>query len=226
MPNPFTHLRGVWLLTVPAIPLLTATLILQPIFEETGDLVNDWYRHAVYFSVFLYGWWLGADRGVWDELVRLRKHALGWAVGIFCVYALMVFSLPDDVPKWLEVVTRTMRNFYIWLALSAILGWGKQLLNRPFKWLPWANASVYPWYILHQSLIILMAYWLLPLNLGPVIEPALVLFGTIAGCWLLTALASRVTVLRPCFGIKPARRLHALDQKDPTTAFDRPQLMR
>lgn len=210
LPNPFNRLRRGWLLTVPALPLLIATVILQPIFEDTGDLVHDWYRHAVYFSVFLYGWWLGTDLGVWDELVRLRKRALGWAAGVFCVYALLVFGLPDGAPDWQVAVIWTLRNGYIWLALCAILGWGKHLLNRPFKWLPWANASVYPWYILHQSLIILMAHWLLPLNLGPVLEPALVLAGTIAGCWMLTALAGRAAVLRPCFGMKPAWRRAAL----------------
>lgn len=215
LPNPFAHLRGAWLLILPALPLLVATIALQPIFGTDGDLENDWYRHAIYFSVFLYGWWLGADQGVWDELVRLRKHALGWAGGTFCVYALMVFGLPDDAPDWLEITARTLRNVYIWFALSAILGWGKHLLNRPFKWLPWANASVYPWYILHQSLIILMAYWLLPLNLGPVTEAMLVLVGTIAGCWLLTALVSHAAFLRPCFGMKSGRRLLATDQQGP-----------
>ena len=61
---------------------------------------------------------------------------------------------------------RTLRNLYIWTALCAILGWAHVLLNRPFRWLPWANEAVYPWYVLHQSLIVLFAYWLLPLQLG------------------------------------------------------------
>ncbi len=202
LPNPFASLRGYRLMTLPALPLLAATLILQPIFGTDGDLHNDWYRHAMYFTAFLYGWWLGADVGVWNELVRLRKLASAWALGMFCAYALLVFGLPEAVPGWLEIVVRTLRTFYIWFALSAILGWAKHLLDRPFRWLPWANASVYPWYMLHQSLIILMAYWLLPFKLGPILEPALVLLGTIVGCWLLTAGVARIRLLRPCFGMK------------------------
>jgi peptidoglycan/LPS O-acetylase OafA/YrhL len=205
--NPFARLRRGWLLTLPALPLLLWTLTLQPHFEETGDLIHDWYRHAVYFTVFLYGWWLGSDAGVWDELVRLRKRALGWALFVFAVYITLGLSLPDDAPQWQETFVRTLRNFYIWLALSAILGWGKALLNRPLRWLPWANEAVYPWYVLHQSLIILIAYWLLPLQLGPVLEPLLVLGGTIAGCWSLHEfLIRRVRWLRPCFGLKALPR--------------------
>ena len=206
LPNPFSRLRSGWLLVLPALPLLVYTFTLQPLFDETGDLIHDWYRHAVYFTVFLYGWWLGAANGVWDELVRLRRHALVAALVLVGGYLSMVFGLPDDAPEWLGVIGRTLRNLYIWMALCAILGWGKACLDKPFRWLPWANEAVYPWYVLHQSLILLIAYWLLPLHLGPVLEPVLVFAGTIAGCWLLHEFViRRVRWLRPCFGLKPVR---------------------
>lgn len=206
LPNPFSRLRSGWLLVLPALPLLLYTFTLQPLFDETGDLIHDWYRHAVYFTVFLYGWWLGAANGVWDELVRLRRHALVAALVLVSGYLSMVFGLPDDAPEWLGVIGRTLRNLYIWMALCAILGWSKACLDKPFRWLPWANEAVYPWYVLHQSLILLIAYWLLPLHLGPVLEPVLVFAGTIAGCWLLHEFViRRVRWLRPCFGLKPVR---------------------
>ena len=206
LPNPLARLRGGWLLALPALPLLLYTVTLQPLFEDSHDLVNDWYLHAVYFSVFLYGWWLGTDTGLWAEFARLRKRATGWALGMFAAYATLVFALPEGAPDWQVFVIWTLRNAYIWLALCAILGWGRALLDRPFRWLPWANEAVYPWYVLHQSLIVLCAYWLLPLELGPFAEPLLVLAGTVAGCALLHAGIRRVRWLRPLFGMKAMRR--------------------
>src|SRR5690348_7511905 len=50
LPNPLAKLRGMWLLVMPALPLAVFTLLLQPHFEDTGDLVNDWYRHSIYFT--------------------------------------------------------------------------------------------------------------------------------------------------------------------------------
>jgi peptidoglycan/LPS O-acetylase OafA/YrhL len=202
-----TGLRGGWLLVLPALPLLVATLTLQPVFGDDGDLENDWYRHAIYFTVFLYGWWIGTDAGLWAELARLRRRALGWALFLFSVYALLVFTTPEVVPYWQETIIRTLRNAYIWTALCAILGWGHVLLDRPFRWLPWANEAVYPWYVLHQSLIVVCAYWLLPMRLGPVLEPLLVLGGTLGGCWLLHEFViRRSNLLRPCFGMKMGPR--------------------
>ena len=201
----FTGLRGAWLVLLPALPLALATLLLQPHFEETGDLVNDWYRHAIYFTTFLYGYWIATDAGLWAEFARLRRRTLSLALGLFAFYAALVALVPDDIPGWLQGSVWLLRNLYIWAALCAILGWSRVLLDRPFRWLPWANEAVYPWYVLHQSLIVALAYWLLPLGLGPVLEPVAVLAGTVAGCWFLHALLiRRVALLRPLFGLKRA----------------------
>jgi hypothetical protein len=127
-------------------------------------------------------------------------------LGLFSIYIVLARILPDEISDSLQVLVWTLRNLYIWAALSAILGWGHLLLNRPLRWLPWANEALYPWYVLHQSLIVLCAYWLLPLHLGAWIEAPLVLAGTLAGCWALHAFVIRRSeVLRPCFGLKPVR---------------------
>lgn len=202
LPNPLANLRGTWLLVLPAIPLAVATVLLQPHFDDTGDLVNDWYRHAIYFTVFLYGWWLGTHEGVWAELVRLRRRAFAGAIALFAAYMACVLVLPEEVGDTLQAFIWLLRNLYIWWMLCAILGFSRAYLDRPFRWLPWANEAVYPWYVLHQSLIVAIAFVLLPLRLGPVLEPVLVLAGTIAGCALLHAVIRRSHLLRPLFGLK------------------------
>jgi hypothetical protein len=97
---------------------------------------------------------------------------------------------------------RALHVFYAWSAIAAVLGWGHQYLNRPFRWLPYAREAVFPWYILHQSVLLAMAYWLIPLKLGAVWEPTLVLLGTVGGCAALHELVIRRTRwLRPLFGL-------------------------
>jgi hypothetical protein len=99
-----------------------------------------------------------------------------------------------------------LRMLYLWLAVATILGHGHRHLNRPWPWLRWANESVYPWYVLHQTLIIAGVALLAPLALGPVLEPALLVALTIVGCWLLNdGLIRRFNWLRPLFGLKRRR---------------------
>jgi peptidoglycan/LPS O-acetylase OafA/YrhL len=214
-----TGLRGWRLLTLPAIPLLIATVTLQPIFPDNGDFIHDWYRNAIYFTVFLYGYWIANDDALWMELARLRTWSLVAALTFVPIYLVLAKTLPDQIPDWQQDLIWTLRNLYLWTALCAILGWAHATLNRPFRWLPWANESVYPWYMLHQSLIVGLAYWLIPYRLGPVLEPLLVLIGTVAGCYLIAEAVKRIDWLRPCFGLK-ARPRAGRRQAAPMVAAD------
>jgi hypothetical protein len=120
--------------------------------------------------------------------------------------------LPDDAPDWLDHSVWLLGSLYIWSMLCAILGYARAHLDRPWPWLRWANESVYPWYVMHQSFIVGIGFLLLPLGLGPVLEPALVLLGTIAGCWLVNdLLVRRSALLRPLFGLKAMRQYRVLD---------------
>ena len=193
-------LAGWRLLALPAIPLLAEAWLLGLRFPVTHALIDDWYNHARYFTVFCYGWWLARDERVWAELSRLRKVSLFAALATFAAY--MALRSDRLSPPMLAAVL-ALRSLYVWLAIAAALGWGHAYLNRPFRWLPFATEAVYPWYILHQSLIVLIAYWLVPLRIGPVLEPVLVVGGTILGCWALhVGVIRRARWLRTCFGIR------------------------
>jgi peptidoglycan/LPS O-acetylase OafA/YrhL len=201
-----TGLRGGALLVLPALPLLAYTLLLQARFPDSGDFVHDWYRNATYFTVFVYGYLIARDTGFWAEARRLRRLSLIGALAFAAAYLTLVATLPDDIPAWLQTTVWTLRNLYVWMMLLSILGWSSTLLDRPFAWLPWAKEAVYPWYLLHQSLIVLIAYWLVPLELAGPLEAILVLAGTILGCWTIFAGVRRVAWLRPLFGLKPLAR--------------------
>jgi glucan biosynthesis protein C len=201
----FCGLRGWRLLLLPALPLLLYGVLLAPRFPATHDLLHDGYLHPLYFTVFVYGYWMGTDAGLWGELVRLRRVALALALALVAlIFALRAMQFE---PLWLP---RSLRAFYLWSALVAILGLAHRHLDRPWPWLSWANESVYPWYILHQTLIVAAAFFLAGWQLGPVLEPAVLLACTGLGCWLLTdGLIRRVIWLRPLFGLKPPPRAAA-----------------
>lgn len=223
----FLGLSGKTLLLLPALPLFAAGMLLKGRYPETHALVGDWYAHAVYATVFLYGYLLGTDGTLWAELARLRRHSLALALGCFALYLFLDKFAADLLgghplaPATLLVATWLigwLRYLYCWTAIMAVLGWGHAYLNRPFRWLPYAREAVYPWYVLHQSLLLFFAWKLLPLGLGPIAEPALIVLGTVAGCALLHEFVIRRTRwLRPLFG------LDKLSSR-PSTAASTPRL--
>ena len=197
-----TGLRGWALLVLPALPLIGFTQLLQARFPDEGDFIHDWYRNAMYFTVFLYGFLVAKDAGFWTEALRLRRASLGIALAFFAVYISLVAVLPDEIGEGMQALVWAVRNLYVWTMLLAILGWAHAVLNRPFRWLPWANESVYPWYVLHQSLIVGLGFFLTDWRLGPVLEPALILACTAFGCWAITGVVRQVPWLRPLLGLK------------------------
>ncbi|TBR40536.1 MULTISPECIES: acyltransferase family protein [Dyella] len=208
------RLRGGPLLLLPALPLIFAGTLNER-FPETHALVGDWYAHALYFTMFLYGYLIGTDQGLWKELARLRRASLVTALTCFALYlfldkfagAVIHHRLTPTSICIGHVLIQTLRYLYCWTAIVAILGWGHAYLNRPFRWLPYAREAVYPWYVLHQSVMLWLAYGLLPMHLGPVLEPVLMVLGTAAGCAVIHEVVIRRTRwLRPLFGLDAQNR--------------------
>ena len=209
----FSRCNAVILLGVPSLVILFYNLYLLPRFPATDAFFGDWYQHAKYGTVFLAGYLLGRSDTFWVRVLVDRKRNTGMALASIALYFLPGIAgplLPSDAwafrlpGMFWHMLTESAQALYLWTALLAILGWGKALLDRPFRWLPYCTEAVYPWYMLHQSLIIALVFWLQPLDLGPWAEPLLVIGGTIIGCYTLHEfMIRRVTWLRPFFGLKP-----------------------
>lgn len=200
----FRSLRGVWIIVVPVVPLMFYGHFIWPKFPDiTHALLDDWYAHAMYFTFFVVGYLIGRDAGFWTELARMRKVTLALSIAFFGLFLLRNAIMPDDAGFLLEKLSAAITYLNRWLWIVAIFGWGHHLLNRPMKWLPYATEAVYPWYILHQTLILVLGYNLGALSLGPVAEPLLVLGGTVAGCLLIHEfIIRRSKLLRPLFGLR------------------------
>jgi hypothetical protein len=205
-----TRLRGWPLLILPALPLLAFGVLLQRRFPETHALSGDWWAHAIYATMFLYGYLIGTDAALWAEFAQLRRRSLALALGCFAIYLFLDkfaghLLAHRVLATWVEptgfALWHVTRYFYLWSAIAAVLGWGHAYLDRPFRWLPYAREAVYPCYVLHQSVLLALAGGLFSLRLGPVLEPALLVSGTAAGCVLLFAIIRRVSWLRPLFGL-------------------------
>jgi hypothetical protein len=200
----FQNLRGAWIVVVPLVPLMIYGNFVYPRFPYISHaLIDDGYAHAMYFTFFLIGYLIGRDTGFWQELVRIRKVTLGLAITFFMLLILRGEFMPDDPSFLVDQAGKLIIYANRWLWIITIFGWGHHLLNRPMKWLPYATEAVFSWYILHQTIIVVVGYKLGELAVGPVIEPILVLIATFGGCFLIHEFIIRRTrFLRPLFGLK------------------------
>jgi len=192
-----------WIPLFAAVPALAA-LRLADDWPPTNNFFADWYQHGVYLPVFLLGFLVARASGFWTSLVASRRSLLGLALVVGAAYFAVLAATGDKAsPSWVAA-TRVLRMLYMAAAMLAILAWSRHALDRPFRWLPQATEALFPWYILHQSLIVLTLFLLRDAGLPAMIEFSIVLTATVVGCALGTAIIRRVAWLRPLFGLKPS----------------------
>jgi glucans biosynthesis protein C len=204
------RLSGLGVLVWPLLWLLLARVLLVGHFGSTHALVDDWYNHAQYFSAFMLGFLVARAEAVWDALQRLRWPALLLTVGAWAFIAWYFTTYRDGTPppEALRYLQRVVWAVQQWCAIIAVLGFARQLRPTDSPVLRYLSQAVFPVYILHQTLIIVIAWQLRPLALATPVEGPLLVVGTLAGCFVGYELVRRVALLRPLFGLKrgPKRR--------------------
>jgi hypothetical protein len=83
-----------------------------------------------------------------------------------------------------------------------VLALAYRYLNKKSPSLSYFNEAVYPFYIVHQTIIIVLAYNLAPLELGPIIEPLSVIILTVLLCFVCFEIIRRSDILKPLFGVR------------------------
>lgn len=193
-----TALRGAGLYLWPILLLAAARVLLLPLFPSTHALAGDWYNHAVYLFLFLAGFFLLRADGFWEEVERRRWLSLGLAVAGYVVLG-AINAWRAGLPE----VARVAFAVDQWCAILAILGFGRRWLSgRDGPARRYLTDAMFPYYIVHQTAIILLAHALKPLALPPAIEAPLILLGTVVSCVVTYEIVRRVGLLRPLFGLK------------------------
>jgi peptidoglycan/LPS O-acetylase OafA/YrhL len=149
--------------------------------ERLEGVVHRLWPWLVAGAVLTMAIWLGGSAAGWDDR---------WA---------------DGSPLDVSFSILEYANQWIWVL--AVLGLGWRFLNRPHRALRYANEASYPFYLLHQTVIVAVAFVVLGWGL------------TALGAWALIAISSllltlaiyevavrRSNITRYLFGMRPLAR--------------------
>ena len=190
---------------VPALYFVVIEAVLFHRTEDSHDLVNDGVAHLRYVPAFLFGFALAGSPAVLASFARHWRWAAAMAVGCFLTIAALLvawpdFSFPDsDAVIWSY---RIVRHLETWTAIAALIGVAERFWNRDHAWRATLAEATFPFYVIHQTVIILVEFWLQPLHIGPLAEFAVLVPATVAGCWGFYLLGREVSWLRPLIGLK------------------------
>ncbi|MCW3846221.1 acyltransferase family protein [Sphingomonas sp. LB-2] len=198
---------GPGVLLVPIALFLVHLGLSWPGQEETHALVDDGMAHRIYFSVFLFGVFLRNAPLTWEAVRRWWKAAAIAALAGFAVVAAVDLSLLDPIlpgaaPQ--HVLFEVARIFQGWGTIVALIGIADRWWNRDHPLRAMLTEAVFPFYIIHQTIIVVTGWYLLPLALPALAEFAILLPATVIGCWLFYWIGRRIVPLRPLIGLRLA----------------------
>ncbi|MDO1512479.1 acyltransferase family protein [Maribacter confluentis] len=183
------------------IPLYLLEAFMEPFFDITHDLLNDWFNFTSSMTLFFFGFVLVANEEVfWIALSKIRQKALRFGILGF-IGLLLIWQLEDGYVVHFTEAFLKVFNFWSWILV--LLGYAATYKNKPSKYLNYANRGVYPFYILHQTVTIALAYYVKDLNWGLLTKSFVLIIGTFLICWLIYHfIILKIKILHPLFGLK------------------------
>lgn len=158
------------MLFIPALFILITQFILRPYYPmETHGLFNDWAYFVFYACFFLFGILFYAEPQLWNAIRLNRRYLLLLAVlaalpfygGFLHLRKVVQLPLTVDLAEKLFDISAL---FVSWFTVITVIGYGQHYLNKPRTWLKYVNEGLYPFYILHQTVIIWIGYYVCQLD--------------------------------------------------------------
>lgn len=202
--------KGAWVyvLTIPGIVIYTS---LRLRFPGTGDLIHDWCNIFYWLQFLLVGFFCIANPVFMDSIERNRR--LSFTIAILSLVFINYIRWDDHEPWDVIANWRSDWRTYAFLALTPIMAWswvltgvgyGKRYLNKPHKVLDYVNQAVYPFYILHQTVIVILVYYVIQTTDTILMKYLFILLVTFVLSMSIYHLLIRpFAVMRFLFGMKP-----------------------
>ncbi len=130
-------------------------------YPEQMSLLDDWFLFIFSLTLLFYGYFIASSKRFWGTCEKYRFVFLTTAV--VCIILLFYnfwwsFDFPKKQNSRLSLYG-TLNALHIWMLILSILGFAKKYLNFSNRFLQYANQAVYPFYILHQTIIVAIGYY-------------------------------------------------------------------
>lgn len=191
------------------IPLAILHFTFYIDYPEQGSLLDDWFLFLFSITLLIYGYFLGGSDRFWDTCAKYRFYFLG--ISILCIlYLFKQYWWTMDLPQKQDqrlYVFGILNSVHIWSFILAILGFARTYLNFTNNFLRQANQAVYPFYILHQTLIVSFGFyitqWDLPIGFK---LPVLIVLTFISLFLIYRYLIKPFVLTRILYGMKPKEK--------------------
>lgn len=152
----------IYYLMIPSV-LLYSFFVVD--FPSTNALINDPLYFVYWLLFLLVGYLCLLQPSLMESLERNRRFSLSAAFLLLLLINGLRWNDFDwfdgqhDTEGWFTHIYLLRQPIHTWLWVFAIVGYGRKYLNKPHSSLSYINQCLYPFYILHQTILVILAYY-------------------------------------------------------------------
>lgn len=190
---------AVLLLALPAI-----LLILNLDEAGPGNTSLGGWSVVIYPLFYIGGFVILPNERLQNHIVRMRWPHLGMGLIFSSAYLFAEFQtiLPSLFPV-ADPLGKVLDCFVVWSWLLAVLGFGMKHLNFTNQFLKYANEAALPFYILHQTVVVALGFFVVQWATPDLLKYAIILVGSFSVIMGLYEFGvRRFNLMRFLFGMK------------------------
>ncbi|TYA65991.1 acyltransferase family protein [Seonamhaeicola marinus] len=189
-------------LNIILIFLVLSRAILGEYFpEETHALYDDWAYFVYYILFFLSGFMFFTDSTIIKALTQQRRLYLAETIlATVFLFSISTWFRDEALKDFLYGLTGIIIG---WSCSITAVGYSKRYLNSDNTWRSIFNEGIYPFYLLHQPVILLFGYLIKTVNMPVIIKMiVLVVLSFTAITLLYWYIIRPINFIRVAFGMK------------------------
>jgi glucans biosynthesis protein C len=161
--NRLANRKWIYLLMLPSVIIYTS---MNLSFPETHDLIHDYCRLLYWLTFLLAGFVCINFPSLMDSLEKNRRFSL--LLAFASIFVINYFRWNDIEPfetihhwesNWRTYAFMSLFPLTAWSWIFTAVGYGKKYLNKKHPIQNYLNEAVYPFYILHQTVIVVIVYY-------------------------------------------------------------------
>lgn len=204
--------KNIYLLMLPSMMVFAALILKYP---TTNALVGDWTMLIYWYLFVILGYLTMCNQNLIESMVRNRRFSMLLAFGSLIL--INYFRWNDlTLGKMLGSEWRQSPFTYLYLSIYPLIAWSwimmlvgyaKKYIDRPHRIHGYVNQGIYPFYILHQTVIVILAYYVVRVEESILAKYLFIVAVTFVLCMFIYHILIRpYNITRILFGMKPVKK--------------------
>ncbi len=162
---------------------------------------------VAYLFFFVLGYLIFADARIMEAVKKLRWALLGISLAAFAFVLVFLFDYTLDPQAGYGaggyMVSQALLSIGTMCLMLSFLGLAARYLNKTNRFLTYANEAVLPFYILHQTIIIIIGYYVVQWNTSVAVKYLTIATTSFIAIMIIYEfLVRRWNILRFLFGMR------------------------